>query len=90
MQLPTPECKGESVLIFMTQKNSCFFFSEEICRLQVLSNDGVQDYPEDHLDVGGVCCRGEVGINDLALVQVTLHELSLDEPAGRIHVTIRT
>ena len=64
--------------------------SQQVGCLQVLSNDSVQDDAKHNLDVGGVCCRGEVGIDDLLLVEVALHELTLNEPTGSLHITIWT
>ena len=58
---------------------------QEIGHLQVFPNDGVQDHLEDNLDVGGVCCRGEVWVDDFALVQVVFHKLRLDKAGSKIN-----
>lgn len=63
---------------------------QQVGGLQVLSDDGIQDHLEDHLDVGGVRCRGEVRVDDLALVQVALHELGLDEAGGSVNIPVGT
>ena len=63
---------------------------QEIGGLQVLPDDGIQHHTKHDLDVGRVGGRGEVGVDDLALVEVAFHELILDEPAGRVHVSVWT
>ena len=43
-----------------------------------------------HLDVGGICSSGKVGIDNLGLVQVTIHKLLLDKLSSCFYLTIGT
>ncbi len=43
-----------------------------------------------HFDIGGVGSRGEVGEDNLALVQIPLKELILDEVTSCISISVRT
>lgn len=64
--------------------------SEKICSLQVLSNYCVEHYPKHDFDVRSVSCCGEVGVDDLAFVQVAIHKLALNEATCSINIAIWT
>ena len=64
--------------------------SQELCGLEVLLGNGVHHHLEDHLDVGGVSCRGEVGVHHLANVVHLSQEEHLDEDGRGLHVVVGT
>ena len=58
--------------------------------LQVLSDDGVHDHLEDHLDVGGVGRRGEVVVDEFIGGGVEGDKGGGDEAGRRVNVAVRT
>ena len=63
---------------------------QQIGCLQILSDDGIQDDLHDHLNVRGVCCRGEMRVDDFALGQVALQEFALNETGSYVYLTVWT
>ena len=64
--------------------------SQEISSLQIFSYDCIKNHTKYHLDGGGICCHGEVWVNDLLLVEVAVHKFILDESTGRLNIAIGT
>lgn len=62
--------------------------SEQRHGLQVLLDDCVHNHLENYLNVGGVCCCGEVVVDEFAGRRVETHKHCGDEPGGSIHVTV--
>ena len=60
---------------------------KETAIFEVVSNDDVSDCVEDELDVGGVGCTGEVGVN-LLLVFPLVQVLKLHLDVGGAVVVI--
>ena len=52
----------------------------------IVLDDGIHDDLEDDLDVAGVGCRGEVGVDDLTTASHLVQEHGLDEVGGRVNV----
>ena len=45
-------------------------------------------YTITYLDIGGVCSSGEVRVDHLLLVEISLHKLRLDEAGSAVHISV--